>query len=87
MKGNNMTNLMQTLSSQMNMSPSDLLNFNNKNIVSENDMKELQLDINSAKNSMFSKEPPVYGTVPVYLFVLFIGRLSHSVHPHRCRRI
>jgi WD40 repeat protein len=56
MKGNNMTNLMQTLSSQMNMSPSDLLNFNNKNIVSENDMKELQLDINSAKNSMFSKE-------------------------------
>ena len=51
-----MTNLMQTLSSQMNMSPSDLLNFNNKNIVTENDMKELQLDINSAKNSMFSKE-------------------------------
>ena len=56
MKGNNLSNLMQTIGSQMNMSPSELLNFNNKNIVTENDMKELQSNINSAKISMFSKE-------------------------------
>jgi hypothetical protein len=57
MKENNIANLMQTLGSQMNLSPSELLNFNNnKNIVTENDMNELQSDINTAKKSMFSKD-------------------------------